>query len=50
MDEADAILWGATGGPEIKEVPPEARKAGGLLRYEENKIFSAIFARFVPAL
>jgi 3-isopropylmalate dehydrogenase len=31
MDEADAILWGATGGPETKEVPPEARKEGGLL-------------------
>jgi 3-isopropylmalate dehydrogenase len=31
MDEADAILWGATGGPEIKEVPAEARKAGSLL-------------------
>src|SRR5262249_49506579 len=31
MDEADAILWGATGGREIKEVPAEARKAGSLL-------------------
>ena len=31
MDEADAILWGATGGPETREVPPEARKAGSLL-------------------
>jgi 3-isopropylmalate dehydrogenase len=31
MDEADAILWGATGGPETKEVPPSARKAGSLL-------------------
>jgi 3-isopropylmalate dehydrogenase len=31
MDEADAILWGATGGPETREVPAEARKAGGLL-------------------
>jgi 3-isopropylmalate dehydrogenase len=31
MDEADAILWGATGGPEIKEVPSAARKAGSLL-------------------
>jgi 3-isopropylmalate dehydrogenase len=31
MDEADAILWGATGGPETTEVPPEARKAGSLL-------------------
>ena len=31
MEEADAILWGATGGPETKEVPAEARKAGGLL-------------------
>ena len=24
MDEADAILWGATGGPETKEVPAAA--------------------------
>jgi 3-isopropylmalate dehydrogenase len=31
MDEADAILWGATGGLETKEVPPEARKQGSLL-------------------
>jgi 3-isopropylmalate dehydrogenase len=31
MDEADAILWGATGGPETKEVPAAARKAGNLL-------------------
>ena len=31
MDEADAILWGATGGPETKEVPPAARKVGSLL-------------------
>ena len=31
MDEADAILWGATGGPETKQVPAAARKAGGLL-------------------
>jgi 3-isopropylmalate dehydrogenase len=31
MDQADAILWGATGGPETKQVPPAARKAGSLL-------------------
>jgi 3-isopropylmalate dehydrogenase len=31
MDEADAILWGATGGPETKEVPAAARRAGSLL-------------------
>jgi 3-isopropylmalate dehydrogenase len=31
MDEADAILWGATGGPETTEVPRAARKAGSLL-------------------
>jgi 3-isopropylmalate dehydrogenase len=31
MDEADAIVWGATGGPETKEVPAAARKAGSLL-------------------
>jgi 3-isopropylmalate dehydrogenase len=31
MDQADAILWGATGGPETTEVPAAARKAGSLL-------------------
>jgi len=31
MEEADAILWGATGGPEPTEVPAAARKAGSLL-------------------
>jgi 3-isopropylmalate dehydrogenase len=31
MEEADAILWGATGGPETKQVPAAARKAGSLL-------------------
>jgi len=31
MDEADAILWGATGGPETTEVPRAARKEGSLL-------------------
>src|ERR1700740_737358 len=31
MEEADAILWGATGGPETREVPAAARKAGSLL-------------------
>src|SRR5947199_10639231 len=31
MEEADAILWGATGGPETTQVPPAARKAGSLL-------------------
>jgi 3-isopropylmalate dehydrogenase len=31
VEEADAILWGATGGPETKEVPAAARRAGSLL-------------------
>jgi 3-isopropylmalate dehydrogenase len=31
IDECDAILWGATGGPETTEVPPAARKAESLL-------------------
>jgi 3-isopropylmalate dehydrogenase len=31
MDQADAIRWGATGGPETTEVPAAARKAGSLL-------------------
>src|SRR4029077_3398197 len=31
VEKADAILWGATGGPETKEVPAAARKAGSLL-------------------
>src|SRR6202142_661798 len=30
-EEAHAILWGATGGPETKQVPAAARKEGGLL-------------------
>ena len=28
MDQADAILWGATGGPETTEVPAAARLGG----------------------
>src|ERR1044072_2511476 len=31
MEEADASLWGATGGPETTEVPAAAHKAGSLL-------------------
>ena len=31
MEEADAIVWGATGGPETTQVPAAARKAGSLL-------------------
>src|SRR3981189_3532658 len=31
MEEADAIVWGATGGPETKEGPAAARQAGALL-------------------
>src|SRR5258708_3799896 len=31
MDEADAILWGATGGRETREVHAMGRKAGSLL-------------------
>jgi len=52
MDEADAILWGATGGPETKEVPPAARKAGSLLslrrKYDLYANLRPIVAR--PAL
>src|SRR6201986_5638905 len=31
MEEADAILWGATGGPETKEGPEGWRQGGGLV-------------------
>jgi len=52
MDEADAILWGATGGPETKEVPAAARKAGSLLslrgKYDLYANLRPIFAH--PAL
>ena len=52
MDEADAILWGATGGPETKEVPPAVRKAGSLLslrrKYDLYANLRPIVAR--PAL
>jgi 3-isopropylmalate dehydrogenase len=36
MDEADAILFGATGGPETKQVPPAARKAASLLKLRKK--------------
>ncbi len=52
MDAADAILWGATGGPETKEVPAAARKAGSLLgmrsKYDLYANLRPIVAR--PAL
>jgi len=52
MAEADAILWGATGGPETKEVPAAARKAGSLLslrgKYDLYANLRPIFAH--PAL
>jgi 3-isopropylmalate dehydrogenase len=52
MEEADAILWGATGGPETTEVPAAARKAGSLLgmrsKYDLYANLRPIFAN--PAL
>jgi 3-isopropylmalate dehydrogenase len=36
MEEADAILFGATGGPETREVPDAARKAASLLKLREK--------------
>ena len=36
MEEADAILWGATGGPETKGVPESARKASSLLKLRQK--------------
>src|SRR4030088_407251 len=52
MNEADAIVWGATGGPETKEVPAAARKAGSLLslrsKYDLYANLRPIVAR--PAL
>jgi 3-isopropylmalate dehydrogenase len=52
MDEADAIFWGATGGPETTEVPAAARKAGSLLslrrKYDLYANLRPIFAS--PAL
>jgi 3-isopropylmalate dehydrogenase len=52
MEEADAILWGATGGPETKEVPPAARKAGSLLSMRSKYDLYANFRPIVanPAL
>src|SRR3974377_340794 len=37
MDEADAILWGATGGPETKEVPAARPQAGGRVSPRRHK-------------
>ena len=36
IDTADAIVFGAEGGPETKEVPPEARTKGGLLALRKS--------------
>ena len=36
IDGADAVLFGATGGPETAEVPVEARKAGSLLKLRRS--------------
>ena len=48
MEEADAILWGATGGPETKEVPAAARKAGNCWACAANTIFTPISGRSSP--
>ncbi len=42
MEEADAILWGATGGPETTEVPPAARKAEACCRCAASTTFMQI--------
>lgn len=36
IDSADAILFGATGGPETEEVPEAARKEGSLLKLRRS--------------
>jgi 3-isopropylmalate dehydrogenase len=38
MEEADAIIWGATGGPETTEVPATARKGAACCRCAANTI------------
>jgi 3-isopropylmalate dehydrogenase len=48
MDQADAILWGATGGPETTEVPPAARKTGSLLGLRSKSISMPICGRSSP--
>src|SRR6202142_2516230 len=45
MDQADAILWGATGGPETTEVPAEARKTGVLLSLRSK---TDLYANLTP--
>ena len=48
MEEADAILWGATGGPETKEVPAAARKAGACCRCAASTTSMRIYALSEP--
>src|ERR1700737_3252470 len=48
MDEADAILWGATGGPETKEGPRAGRRGGTLLSLPPKKDLSANSRPIVP--
>src|SRR5258708_22569958 len=48
MDEADAIIWGATGGPETKGGPAAARKAGRLLGVRSKNDLYANLRPTVP--
>jgi len=48
MEEADAIVWGATGGPETKEVPAWHARRAACLGCEANTIFTPICGRSLP--
>ncbi len=47
LNQVDAVLFGATGGPEFDEVPIEARRQGSLLRIRRHM---EVFANLRPVI
>jgi len=45
--EVDVVLFGTTGGSEVDEIPPEARRKGNLLRICQHM---AVFAILRPVI
>ena len=47
LTEVDAVLFGATGGPEYDEIPKEAKRNGNLLRIRQHM---EVFANLRPVI
>ncbi len=47
LAEVEVVLFGTTGGSEVDEIPPEARRKGNLLRICQHM---AVFANLRPVI